>query len=137
MNNVHFFLRQMLRYSSDENFLLILVIYDRWIPCVNNKRIKNNPCKIRHGILQCTVRYGTVNVQLYGTSKCMYPSRDEDCCFYEILFFVTIFSSLHYCLLLTAVVSRCSHPAPVYHRCPYLASDRPSCTHHPLNFFIY
>jgi hypothetical protein len=56
---------------------------------------------------------------------------------YEILFWVTIVSSLIYCPRLTAVVSRCSNPAPVYHRCPYLASDRPSCSHHPVIVSIY
>jgi hypothetical protein len=48
--------------------------------------------KILYGILQCTV-----HVQFYGTSKCIYPSRDADYCFYDIYFFVTIVSSLHCC----------------------------------------
>jgi len=48
-------------------------------------------CKIQYGTLQCTVRY---MYSFYGTSKCIYPSRDMDYCFYEILYFVTIVYTL-------------------------------------------
>ncbi len=34
------------------------------------------------------------------------------------------------------VGGRCSHLAPVWHRCPYHTSDRPSSTHHPAIFSI-
>ncbi len=82
-------------------------------------------------------RYGTVHVQFYVTSQCMYPSRDEDYDFCEIFSFVTIVSSLQYCPRLTAVVSRCSHPAHVYHRCPTLQPTALLApTHHPI-FFSY
>ena len=35
------------------------------------------------------------------------------------------------------VVGRNSHLAPVWHRCPYHTSDRPSSTHIPLFFLFY
>ena len=50
----------MLRYSSDENFLLILVIYDRWIPCVKNNVL--NIILAKYKIVFCNVRYGTVRL---------------------------------------------------------------------------
>ncbi len=40
----------------------------------------------KYNTVFCNVRYGTVHVQFYGTSKCMCPTRDDDCDFYEILF---------------------------------------------------
>jgi hypothetical protein len=60
MNNVHFFLRQILRYSSDEKFLLILVIYDRWIPSAKNNVL--NIILAKYKIVFCNVRYGTVRL---------------------------------------------------------------------------
>ena len=110
----------MLRYLSDEEFLLILVFNDRSIPCVTNMRIKMVLCKIqyRYRTVRCFAMYGTIPVLFYGTSKCNYPSRDVDYCFYNIfLNFVTIVSSLHCRPRLTAVAAR-----------PLLASRAPPTT---------
>ena len=54
---------------------------------------KYNTGTVPYGIVQCTVRYRTGTVSWYGTSKCIYPSRDADYCFCDIIFnFVTIVS---------------------------------------------
>ena len=75
---------------------------------------------VPYGILQCTVRYRTGTVLWYGTSKCIYPSRDADYCFCDIIFnFVTIVSTLR-CPRLTAVAAR-----------PLLASRAPPTTAAP------
>jgi hypothetical protein len=105
-------------------------------------RIKTVLCKIqyRYRTVRYFAMYGTVPVLFYGTSKCIYPTRDADYCFYEIFFLLQ--SSLacnasgNNAFLLPAVVGRCLHLAPAYHRCPYPASDRPSSTHHPDMFSI-
>jgi hypothetical protein len=78
---------------------------------------------VPYGILQCTVRYRTGTVLWYGTSKCIYPSRDADYCFCDIiyLFFILLQSSL-------ACVDRgrCSAAAR-----PLLASRAPPTTAAP------
>ena len=48
----------------------------------------------------------------------------------DILYLFTI------CPRLPAVVGRCSHLEPVYHRCPYHASERPSSTLNPVALSI-
>ena len=67
MQNVHFNLNKMLRYSSDENFLLILNFSDRWISCVNIMRILKILCKIRANA--CIPHVMRINIVQAGFSR--------------------------------------------------------------------
>ena len=57
MQNVHLHLQKMLRYSSDEEFLLILDFNDRSIPCVMNIE---NTVPVRYRTVRYFAMYGTV-----------------------------------------------------------------------------
>jgi hypothetical protein len=138
MQNVHLHLHQMLRYSSDEYFLLILVFNDRSIPCVKNIRIETVLCKIqyRYRTVRYFAMYGTVPYRYCFMIR--YEQMHLSLTWCGLLLLGYFLFLLHFSLafLLPAVVGRCSHLAPVYHRCPYPTSDRPSSTHHPVIFSI-
>ncbi len=91
---------------------------------------------VPYGILQCTVRYRycfmvRANASIPHVMRIIVFTR-----FFLLQSSLACNASGNNSFLLPAVVGRCLHLAPAYHRCPYPASDRPSSTHHPDMFSI-
>ena len=80
----------MLSYSSDEEFFLILDVYDRLIPYVNNRRIKRFFAK--YSTVFCNVRYDT-RTNFMVKANASIPHVTWIIAITRFLYFVTIVST--------------------------------------------